>query len=134
MPTKRNVSQGVKKQVAASQHFRCAVIENYSCPLNGNPFDEAGYDIDHIVPLSEGGTNDASNLQALCVSCHRVKSNRASVGPKKKPEAKPKAKRPWRIQDTEIGYLYEASSEDEAPKSKSVMVNGKPLNILQRTH
>ena len=31
-------------------------------------------DVDHIVPRSEGGTNDASNLRVLCVECHRFKS------------------------------------------------------------
>ena len=29
---------------------------------------------DHIVPLAEGGTEDASNTQGLCVPCHEKKS------------------------------------------------------------
>ena len=29
---------------------------------------------DHIVPLSEGGADDASNEQGLCAECHEVKS------------------------------------------------------------
>jgi 5-methylcytosine-specific restriction endonuclease McrA len=28
------------------------------------------FHIDHNVPLAEGGTNDKSNLQLLCVECH----------------------------------------------------------------
>jgi 5-methylcytosine-specific restriction protein A len=31
-------------------------------------------EIDHIRPLSEGGTEDESNLQPLCVECHSIKS------------------------------------------------------------
>lgn len=31
--------------------------------------------VDHITPLSEGGTNDAGNLQALCGPCHRLKTS-----------------------------------------------------------
>lgn len=31
-------------------------------------------ELDHIVPLREGGTNDDSNLQGLCFECHAVKS------------------------------------------------------------
>ena len=27
-------------------------------------------EVHHIVPLSEGGTNDESNLMSLCRSCH----------------------------------------------------------------
>lgn len=29
---------------------------------------------DHIVPLAEGGADDASNTQGLCKACHDVKS------------------------------------------------------------
>jgi hypothetical protein len=93
MPTKRHVTAGTKKLVAGTQRYMCAAsVENYMCPLQGTPFDEAGYEVDHIVPLSEGGTNDASNLQALCLMCHRVKSNRASIGKQKKTVPKKKAK------------------------------------------
>lgn len=29
---------------------------------------------DHVVPLSEGGTEDVSNTQVLCLDCHAEKS------------------------------------------------------------
>jgi 5-methylcytosine-specific restriction protein A len=32
------------------------------------------WELDHIVPLIDGGGHDLSNLQTLCVPCHRVKS------------------------------------------------------------
>lgn len=31
-------------------------------------------DVDHVVPLREGGTHDWSNLQALCHACHSTKT------------------------------------------------------------
>lgn len=34
------------------------------------------YEIDHIVPLSKGGTSWPSNLQILCPTCNRRKGNR----------------------------------------------------------
>lgn len=74
--SKRKVSEALKKLVAGRQRFTCATIPNYSCPMKGKPFDEAGYDIDHIVELRNGGSNDPSNLQALCPTCHRVKTSR----------------------------------------------------------
>jgi 5-methylcytosine-specific restriction protein A len=35
---------------------------------------EASTEVDHIKPLSEGGTDVRSNKQALCKPCHRAKS------------------------------------------------------------
>lgn len=31
-------------------------------------------EVDHIVPVCEGGTGDASNLRALCLACHKRES------------------------------------------------------------
>ena len=31
-------------------------------------------EVDHIVPKSQGGTDDINQLQAICVSCHRAKT------------------------------------------------------------
>ena len=35
--------------------------------------DEGPFDIDHILPLSRGGTNDPSNLTLACATCNRSK-------------------------------------------------------------
>lgn len=84
---RKNLSEGIKKLVAGKQQYRCAnrprsgVIKNYNCPLwnikerNGS-FGEEGYEIDHIKEVSRGGSNDMNNLQALCLSCHSVKTRR----------------------------------------------------------
>jgi len=73
---KRKVSEAIKKMVAGRQRYTCATIPNYTCPMRGRPFDESGYDIDHIKELRHGGSNDIANLQALCPACHRVKTTR----------------------------------------------------------
>jgi 5-methylcytosine-specific restriction endonuclease McrA len=118
MPRKVTASQ--KKQVAGRQRFTCAGnVEGYTCPLQGKPFDESGYEIDHIRELRNGGTDDMENLQALCLMCHRVKTNRNSrketkpVVEEKVPSVIPleklkqiKKKQAWSIENTEIGWLY----------------------------
>ena len=36
----------------------------------------AGLVIDHIIPVSRGGTSERENLQPLCVDCNTKKSDR----------------------------------------------------------
>jgi 5-methylcytosine-specific restriction endonuclease McrA len=45
---------------------------NYTCSICGK---HGKVVIDHIVPLSRGGTNDIDNLQPLCHSCNVKKRN-----------------------------------------------------------
>lgn len=33
-------------------------------------------EVDHIVPLSQGGSNSFDNLQSLCKTCHSIKTAR----------------------------------------------------------
>lgn len=97
---RKNLSEGLKKLVAGKQQYRCAnrprsgVIKNYNCPLwnikerNGS-FGEEGYEIDHIKEVSRGGSNEINNLQALCLSCHSVKTRRfVSIKTEKQKENK----------------------------------------------
>jgi len=79
----RKVTQAKKKQIAGRQRFCCSAnVDGYICPLDKKPFDESGYEIDHIVELCNGGSNEDTNLQALCIMCHRVKTSRLMMKPK----------------------------------------------------
>lgn len=40
----------------------------------------AATEVDHITPLSMGGTDEESNLQALCHDCHAIKTTREFEG------------------------------------------------------
>jgi 5-methylcytosine-specific restriction protein A len=52
--------------------------------------------IDHIKPLEQGGTDDFTNLQTLCVLCHKLKSSKEQglVRATMYPDWMPKATRP----------------------------------------
>lgn len=47
--------------------------ESY-CPFGDRPLMKEMAQLDHIQPLSEGGTDDEANLQVLCACCHQFKS------------------------------------------------------------
>lgn len=100
--SKRKVTESVKKSVAAKQDFKCAnfpgsnIISDYECVYHqcrSGTFDEAGYEIDHVVEFSETQDDKISNLQALCIPCHRVKTIRFNREKKSKAKTKSKAKR-----------------------------------------
>ena len=60
-----------KRQVAAAQKWTCGHCANL---LN------AAFEIDHIVPLENGGEDDIlTNAQALCSNCHSLKTQRERV-------------------------------------------------------
>lgn len=33
------------------------------------------WEVDHVIEQTDGGTNDLSNLQTLCLPCHKEKTN-----------------------------------------------------------
>lgn len=48
---------------------------NGKCSICGKPVKFKKMTIDHIMPLSRGGTNDIKNLQLACKRCNSMKSN-----------------------------------------------------------
>ena len=59
-------------QLLQSQKSRCAV-----CRIKLTP--KIGHHVDHIMPLTKGGTNDRYNLQILCPSCNCSKNAKHPV-------------------------------------------------------
>jgi hypothetical protein len=62
---KRSVSETKKKYIASNQSWRCGHCNNQL---------DYSYEVDHIVDLQHGGTNETDNLVALCRNCHGKKT------------------------------------------------------------
>ena len=74
------------------------LAQHYKCNGCKKEFTSKDIQIDHIVPVTsaEGFTTwdnyierlfcDESNLQALCLTCHKIKSKKESSGRKKNPK------------------------------------------------
>jgi len=63
--TKRSVSETKKKFVAANQNWLCGDC-SHQLP--------AWFEVDHVIALHNGGSNEVSNLVALCRDCHGKKT------------------------------------------------------------
>lgn len=49
--------------------------QNEKCAYCGRRKQLKHTTIDHIIPLSKGGTDDIDNLQCTCKMCNRLKDN-----------------------------------------------------------
>lgn len=63
--TKRSVSETKKKYVASQQNWKCGKCNEQL---------SAWFEVDHKVRLERGGSNEVSNLVALCRECHGEKT------------------------------------------------------------
>ena len=68
---KRSVSESKKKYIASSQKWSCAHCQQML---------DNTYEVDHVIPLYKGGTNDLTNLEALCRNCHGKKTFKDKMG------------------------------------------------------
>jgi hypothetical protein len=59
-----------QKIVGARQNWRCAACD---CLL------PSSFQLDHIIPLWNGGANDLSNANCLCSCCHATKTQLESI-------------------------------------------------------
>lgn len=68
---------GLLELEPVSESVRYQVLKrDRRCQLCGSGPEHGPLQVDHIVPRSQGGTNEIGNLQVLCALCNRGKSNR----------------------------------------------------------
>ena len=72
--TRKKFSIIIQKQVAANQKWLCVGLKCSKKEKMEEKLLPPTFEIDHKHGLQFGGTNDLTNLQALCPDCHRQKS------------------------------------------------------------
>ena len=75
LDTKAGATERIRGRTWMDIRREVLLRDGYSCKVCGRV--HASNEVDHIVPLEQGGSNDASNLQTLCggpAGCHTKKS------------------------------------------------------------
>ena len=76
-PAKKFLGEKVEERIYFDQQARKKILKrSYNmCTCCGQKLTEKTMTIEHVIPLSRGGTNDEINLVALCSKCNYEKDN-----------------------------------------------------------
>lgn len=66
---------GNRKPLSKRQRFEIFKRDEFCCQYCGNRPPKVVLEIDHIVCVADGGTNDAANLVTSCFDCNRGKAD-----------------------------------------------------------
>ncbi len=64
-----------REPIPARTRYEVFERDGYTCQYCGAKAPDVELHIDHIVPVSKGGTNDMTNLVTACASCNLGKSD-----------------------------------------------------------
>ena len=64
------------RHIPASVRVSVLHRDGYKCLFCGCSAKQVQLEVDHIIPFSQDGSNDPSNLQTLCFDCNRGKGAR----------------------------------------------------------
>ena len=69
----RIANQRTQGEVTPFMLFCLAKYQKLLCPLTGRKLTKDNISLDHIIPISKGGTNSFSNLQLVDIQANRAK-------------------------------------------------------------
>lgn len=78
-----NLTYKARKKCASGRHTKSdietlMVLQRNRCVVCHDDISKI-YEVDHIIPLARGGSNDKRNIQLLCPSCNRRKQARDPI-------------------------------------------------------
>jgi len=69
-----------RSSIPKGRRFDVLNRDNFQCQYCGKSAPEVKLHIDHVVPVSSGGTNSIDNLKTACSECNVGKSDKPLVG------------------------------------------------------
>ena len=77
---RKSKNKNKRKPLDTRLRHECFKRDGYKCLECGATKEEKVLHADHIIPVSQGGSDELSNLQTLCDDCNFAKSNKAWIG------------------------------------------------------
>ena len=107
---KNNFFDELRGRISFTKEQRAAMAKEakYTCKMCKCCVKEVKYEIDHVIPLGGGGTNEKDNLQVLCKACHLIKTS-----------CEHEAGRYIKITDTESSFNQQVQDVFNSPLSQT---------------
>lgn len=64
-----------RKAISTRRRFEILKRDRFTCQYCSRKPPKVALEIDHIIPVSKGGSNESTNLITACFECNRGKSN-----------------------------------------------------------
>jgi 5-methylcytosine-specific restriction enzyme A len=74
LEAKAGATQRIRGRAWMETRQRIALAHGYKCAHCGLIWRSHIDQVDHTIPLEQGGSNDDSNLKPLCIACHNIKT------------------------------------------------------------
>jgi len=96
------------KRTSITDSLKKKVFErdNYTCQYCGKKGTEADLELDHLKPLSRGGTNEEANLITTCGKCNKQKGDKTFDAFFAEKERETKVKRLWAWSSIAVATLW----------------------------
>ena len=74
-----NWGKGRKKHVPTKLRNQILNRDNHTCKIQKPGCTHTATEVDHITNIRQGGTNYSDNLQAVCHTCHKRKTQQEAA-------------------------------------------------------
>lgn len=113
----------VHKRTPIGKRLRFSIFarDQFTCRYCGAQSDKVKLEVDHVVPVCQGGTNDESNLITACQPCNAGKSGKTIT--QSAPTEADRLRLAQEAKEQEETYLLMKASVDLREKQRQLVVS-----------